>query len=58
MKCPWLKQVQKKIYHHALQPDDATTSEVVISAFGECISGECPFYDCLLGRCKRCDTYE
>lgn len=53
MKCPWLKQVQKKIYKHNFQPDDATASEVVISAFGDCIRTECPFFDGITGVCKR-----
>lgn len=55
MKCPWLKQVQKKVYHHALQPDDMSTSEVIISAFGECIKEECPFFAPLFGSCRRSD---
>lgn len=52
MKCPWLKQVQKRTYKHPFRPDDVSTSEVIISAFGECIKNECPFFDRVCKRTK------
>jgi hypothetical protein len=55
MKCPWLKQVQKKTYRHPFRPDDVSTAEVVISAFGECIRSECPFFELRTNHCRRSD---
>ena len=55
MKCPWLKQVQKKTYKLPFRPDDVATSEVVISAFGECIRSECPFFELRTNHCRRSD---
>lgn len=58
MKCPWTKCIQKTTYikTFAGSPDEATT-EIIVSKFGECISGKCPFYDCLLGSCRRIDKH-
>ena len=54
MKCPWTKEIQKRIYRPIHDDSkNSSYSETVISQFGKCIEFECPFYDGLRYQCNR-----
>jgi hypothetical protein len=54
MKCPWTRYIQKKTYIKMFaDSEDESTSEIVVSEFGECEKDNCPFFDGITGICKR-----